>query len=224
MNNMKNNICLALLFLTSAPLLASEWELGIGVYKADISGFNAFKASGNFNEQITEDLTVPFLFVEKSIGSKYNLTFRYSYYDEIVTNGVSSTSNIFNDTSGCCVYTQANVDYRFFESMREVSVSMNYILVNSDKWKIQAGPSLSITSVNSDMYMVDLVGTIGSDVFVEQLTRKLEKFSETSYSPGAEAKVSYIISKRVNLNLNYKFSSLSEKNIHLLGASVAFGF
>ncbi len=217
---MKNSLSLTLLFLISTSLFASEWKLGVGIYYADISGFNAFEASENTNKQQTKNLTVPFIFAAKPIGDKVNLNFRFSYYDEIVTNGSSSDGNIFNDPN--LISPSVLTPYRFFESIKESSVSINYVFINNDKWKIEAGPSLSFARVNSDMFGIDFTDNSGSNIVTGQLGRKFATFTDNSFSLGAEAKASFKLTNKFSFNLTYRYTSPSEKNIHLLGASIAY--
>jgi len=201
-----STLLISLIFVTTTQ--ANDWQIGAGVYYADISGLNAYEASGNTNTQETKNLTVPSFFVAKSLNDKFILVFRYTSYNEIISNGVSSDFNVFNDPN--LISPSVVTPYQIKEKMYEGSFSFNYAFVNNEKWRVEAGPALSITKLDADFF-IDSFGSI-------------RNFSDTDYTLGAEANIILKLSENTNLNFNYRYTTPSEKNIHLIGASISFNF
>jgi opacity protein-like surface antigen len=211
-------LLISLILVTTTQ--ASDWQIGAGIYYADISGLNAYQASENTNNQDTENLTVPSFFIAKSFNNKFNLVYRYTSYDEIISNGVSSDTNVFNVPNVGAL--QSITEYRIKESLYESSFSFNYSFVDIERWKFEAGPTLSITKSKTDFFYI--TDHVDSQNNITENLRILRKISETDYTLGAEANVMYKISDKINFNVNYRYTSPSEKNIHLIGASISFNF
>lgn len=213
-----STLFISLIFVTTTQ--ANEWQIGAGAYYADISGLNAYLASENSNTQDTENLTVPSFFIAKSFNNKFNFVYRYTSYDEIISNGVSSDTNVFNFPNIGAL--QSITYYRIKEKMYEGSFSLNYIFLDSEHWKFELGPTLSITKSLANFYVNS--NSFGTQIGINDQIRIIRKFSETDYTIGAEANATLKLSDTVNLNFNYRYTTPSEKNIHLIGASISFNF
>lgn len=210
---------LLIIVMISNTASAYDWEFGAEISNAEISGLNAYKADQNLNIQKTKSLTVPSLFASMKLNDRFNLNFRYSYYNEIVNNGISSDGDIFNEGGAP---TQVVVNYRIFETMHELTTALKYTLMENEKWNIGIGPNISITESNADFKKISNVSNNGVD-FHETLS-PLRSFSETSFSIGAELSTTYKFSDKFKIGLNYRFTNPSDKDIHLFGIASYFSF
>ena len=212
---MKKFTTLLILATTFPQLHASDWQITAGISYADISGKNVYAAGrdSNTNTQRTDSLSVPFLKISKSFSEKFNLSYTYSYYDELINNGFSPEGQIFNSEGGI---TQALVDYRYFEKIQEHTLGISYSLYDNKTWNVRIGPSISIAQSKAEFFEVQQVGTLGSTVFMESLS-PLRNFNETDYSIGAELTTQYKLTNKTRLNFNYRYSSLGDKDINLFG-------
>lgn len=216
---MKNIYILLLLIGVSNCLFGYEWGIGADASYAEISGLNAYKADQNYNIQKTKNLIVPSLFSSVKFNNKFKLIFRYSYYDNMISKGASSDSDVFDELE---IALQSVVKYRIFETMQEGTFSLKYTIMENKKWNIDVGPSLSIAYSTADFLSVSNVSDNGMD-FYERLS-SLRSFSETSYGIGAELTTTFKISKKYHLSLNYRFTNPSDKDIHLFGIASIYNF
>lgn len=209
---MKKITLILLLLLVVAPeLFAKKPQFGIGIAYADISGINAYKANStrNTNAQVTNGLSVPFFFVSKTIADKFSLSYRYSYYGEIKSKGVSPDSDIFNQGG---ISLPVVTEYQFKERMHENTLAINYTILDKKQWLIALGPNLSLTRSNVEFFDVT------------QNNRSINVFSETDYSIGAELSASYNIRRNMNIIFNYRYSSTGNKDISLLELAMSYQF
>lgn len=100
----------------------------------------------------------------------------------MINNGLSLEGQIFNSGGGV---TQALVDYRYFEKIREHTIGLSYPLYDNKTWNVRIGTSIYIAQSKAEFFEVQQEGTLGSTVFMESL-RPLRSFNETDYSIGAE--------------------------------------
>jgi opacity protein-like surface antigen len=198
MNKLK---LILLALLASNHLLAANWQLGAGVSYADVSGMNFYQASNNSNTQDTKNLSVPYLFVTKGFNDKFSVNYRYSYYSSLEGHGTANTSNIFGSGG---VSLQVITDYSIDEKIHENSLGLDYTLVAHESWSLLAGPVISFSSSTAKFTLVDNPSQI-------------KELTETEVSLGAEILANYKISEKASLNLNYRYSSMGDKNINLIG-------
>ncbi len=198
---MKKVSLILLTLLTSDVLLADNWQVGAGIYYADVSGINVYKASNNINTQDTKNLNVPYLFVSKDINDKFSINYRYSYYNSLKGTGTANSSSIFG---GGGISLQVITDYSIDEKIHENSLGLDYTLLADETWKLIAGPVVSFSSSSAKFTLIDNPSLIS-------------KLTETEVSIGAEILATLKVSEKAFLNLNYRYSSMGDKNINLIG-------
>lgn len=184
-------------------LNAEKWQAGVRLYHSDISGVRTFDADQHQIYDLTDNLLVPSFYIKRQLAEKFNISAEYSYFNNIQSKGVSPNSDIFNEGGNSFpAFTQ----YKITEDIQELSFSFLYEVWSHNNWTLNLGPTLSFSFSDTD--------------FKDRLNRNLRTYTETDVTIGFQTGLEYQTSRNFVTGVNYRFSNLPHRDVHLFGVSL----
>lgn len=210
-------IFLIVIFTNNITILdAEKWKAGIRLYHSEISGVRAFDADHNDNYNLTDTLFVPSIFIQTQLGEKFYISLEHSYLNNIESVGYSGDSSIF-DAGGTANSTIT--DYDFIEDIHETSLSFLYTAWVYNKLSISIGPTISLSFSNTNFAeRINII--LPNTNFVGTLNRHLRNYTETDVTLGFQTGLEYQSSGNFVTGINYRFSNLPSRDVHLIGVSL----
>ncbi|MBC2607526.1 hypothetical protein [Pelagicoccus albus] len=194
---MKTTFALLALSLT-AVADASDWQIGCETSFARISGTPIYDDRADYTRELSRDFLVPSLILSKDMGENGTLALRFTYYDEILSEAIDLATD---PDSGSEIILPAFSKTIAKDEMKEFSLGYLFTLISTDRATFRLGPELSYFHTR----------TLFIDPNGEDLL-----FTNEDLRLGAEAKVSFNLTKKLEASVSYRYTNPPDREIHMI--------
>lgn len=209
---MKSLLLTLLLITISSTSLFAEWKAGVDIARAEISGVRGYGTGEHTTH--TGSMSVPSIFISKEFSSGFSLQAKYSYYDEIESEGISGSSDIFNTGK---IALAVMTPFKIKEDIHELSLNLSYSIRMNDTFSVRLGPTISLSNSKADFFLFN-------DNATELGLKQIDSKSSTDVTGGAEIHFQIEPNENWSSAIYYRFSNLPDRDVDIIGISIGYSW